>query len=1527
MKLLKTLIATFIAFNVTSAWADLRKSATSYDVCSPIVHFKLPAGWTSAYLMIGGTGTPFPKADAEGWSTIDLGSIRTNDAPSFFINTTNSFACNNGYCVTKSSITKNLSNDPSANGFTCATFGKNDGADVWIQEHPDPHKAGQVYITVGNKPDVKTFYVFIPQGTDWKIAEPIIHEVYANGYANEQPLYIDENCGWYYRRYIDEEVPKSVYIRKDYDETMIDPIGIGTDPIPLGDLFDLFSSDVGYNGDLYFVADKEEASLLPYSGMDFYTSRPPVEGTCGFELTALIYDTDASLHGAFTCAPNWSQAIEGTERALYNACFYASANYPVNSSGEEVVPCVGVTQGMVESTLDPKTKKMKLTAKGKTCFGPQADEAFAAMFSATPNVNEGYCLGMPIYINENGKYEFNSAYYQSPGAPARGGFFPAEEPPNAIHMFTERLPAAENKRKAEGPTFFTTDRMNQTSKSPQGLRTIHPTEEIPVSDLICNGPGWAGGIDCNGLYAVGSEFKLDGKYPTEAASQISKIFNVTWCGDGWGWSCPSDEPEGWPMYEEGTETLVKTSSYGYSTGTHRWTSGKSDSDVLTKAGRNQQFCFESHAHFHYKKNLKLSVSGDDDIWIYIDNKLAIDIGGTHLPAPGYVVLDDFMGSYAKIGNSYDIDIYFCDRRTTMSNFSIKTNIFMEQTVGERVSSGLTLKNNTSSAEAAKGNAQYNMCYSPTDIVTCVDIAMGKGVGGCEQITPKNISYMLTTDITGKDNSQVEISEKEFAKTAVWFNGGIDISDREAPIINKEKLQNALGAGKFYLLAKYNSEVAVIEIDITTTIDVASRDAVALDKNGDPSISYKFQSQAMASIPKEDGSYDINQMIPLYIASVEDPCAVGQKNCKEPVVLKSIKGAQYSLATSNKKVLFFEKMSGKLVQFDPAKSRKTSNKGIDTIYVTIPLADMYTYEESASIAVNGGVYNANVSFFAPKLVFVESDTSTKAITGDKDTEIRLQNSTYDFHLLALNGSTDKPCGEKCNFTLALGSETSAGLTLLSGEELVNGRATIQVSSSKTFEKCEEKGCGTATLYIIGPNSTLTFATYENMQFQKPPVPMPQFADIFDVYGAKPKSEMNIASKYFSKDKEYLDGIGDSIIVYYHRNIHKDSLPEKIAVFWDFNTKDSVVFDKSTVKKGAVCGADAKLDDEYCLARISLSGKNLSKKMKTSGKGKVKSWTKTTVKNKAVTKVYECVAYDRIAPVITSAVSIRSKSSKTAQLKVTFSEKVQKTADGAEEGDNLFSFYVNNTSKAKYLASLPEPPEAASAQNLDSVHTFVYDTTTTFPQAGDYIRIRTLDGVGLITDQSDYKAEASFNKSRPKKDSTYNWNTATGYDATKRLPSPWVLIAEGSTKDLDEDEKIDDNKDDNKDDNNDDKNKDDNKDNDDNKNKDDDNNNDNGKDDDSGKDNGKDNDKDDDNGKNKKNEYAAPTFRVELKGPFEFAIVFEDNLPSLAKQYAVMDMKGQVLSVGELSSSDTRVKVPTSGSYVVKVGLGYKQVNVK
>ena len=72
---------------------------------------------------------------------------------------------------------------------------------------------------------------------------------------------------------------------------------------------------------------------------------------------------------------------------------------------------------------------------------------------------------------------------------------------------------------------------------------------------------------------------------------------------------------------------------------------------------------------------------------------------------------------------------------------------------------------------------------------------------------------------------------------------------------------------------------------------------------------------------------------------------------------------------------------------------------------------------------------------------------------------------------------------------------------------------------------------------------------------------------------------------------------------------------------------------------------------------------------------------------------------------------------------------------------------------------------------------------------------------------------------------------------------------------------------------------------------------------------------------------PDFYVRMTGAFEFEIVMDESLPSLAKKYAVMDMKGQVLTVGELNDKNAYVQVPTRGAYIVKVGLGYRRINVR
>ena len=72
-------------------------------------------------------------------------------------------------------------------------------------------------------------------------------------------------------------------------------------------------------------------------------------------------------------------------------------------------------------------------------------------------------------------------------------------------------------------------------------------------------------------------------------------------------------------------------------------------------------------------------------------------------------------------------------------------------------------------------------------------------------------------------------------------------------------------------------------------------------------------------------------------------------------------------------------------------------------------------------------------------------------------------------------------------------------------------------------------------------------------------------------------------------------------------------------------------------------------------------------------------------------------------------------------------------------------------------------------------------------------------------------------------------------------------------------------------------------------------------------------------------ATSNFSVTKSGALEITITTEKT--NNAKRYAVMDMKGQVISTGELNNSDTRVRVATTGSYIIKVGNKAKRINVR
>jgi fibro-slime domain-containing protein len=93
--------------------------------------------------------------------------------------------------------------------------------------------------------------------------------------------------------------------------------------------------------------------------------------------------------------------------------------------------------------------------------------------------------------------------------------------------------------------------------------------------------------------------------------------------------------------------------------------------------RLHNFAFTSEVRYWFKyeagNTYQLDFVGDDDVWVFINRKLAVDLGGLHPPIAGSVTLDG--PTATKLGNLqagkiYEVAVFQAERHSSASSYKL-----------------------------------------------------------------------------------------------------------------------------------------------------------------------------------------------------------------------------------------------------------------------------------------------------------------------------------------------------------------------------------------------------------------------------------------------------------------------------------------------------------------------------------------------------------------------------------------------------------------------------------------------------------------------------------------------------------------------------------------------------------------------------------------------------------------------------------------------------------------------------------------
>ena len=426
-------------------------------------------------------------------------------------------------------------------------------------------------------------------------------------------------------------------------------------------------------------------------------------------------------------------------------------------------------------------------------------------------------------------------------------------------------------------------------------------------------------------------------------------------------------------YKDGTKFFYPLTGEGYDAYLGDTTDMQTQTTADTKndwypVGANGNFTLKGEAQFIYRKtdNLYFTFSGDDDVYLFINNKLALDIGGSHWPVEKTVNLNDLTEEYGlEEGQVATFTFFYMERCSDASNFSIKTNIELAQ---RNIDVEKKAYDTSYANEYASGTAVINGTTVAYDLIvtnksnspmTQIKLTDTDSLGGNVTIGSGANASPVVTPGTSNDKGTVKLGENGYV-LFITDSNGTEVANTRKSLDNLKALSDeiaglTLPAGQSlhvrFLTAKTEIKESKI-LDYINTVEVSAT-------VGGQALSDTASHELYSYNANDTGrTYVVDFGLPLRITGIFD---TGAKDNIKAVSLSQNNEQKYGTVTPDFKgydtVLIYTRTANRTINepetitLDVVYNIGNNDIKLEKTLTIIPASNVY-YEDSLATFTNG-----------------------------------------------------------------------------------------------------------------------------------------------------------------------------------------------------------------------------------------------------------------------------------------------------------------------------------------------------------------------------------------------------------------------------------------------------------------------------------------------------------------------------------------------------------------------------------------------